>query len=132
MSIGAESWRIWWTVAGGIPGKVVLGFCRLSEGFGGEMWVVFAMGRKGRVAGDVGEIRGWIPSCSGGVLGVGFQGKEEAEVLRLWSISEEERGLSLAGDHSGKLCLSGMNSQSFLLSLLPDSGLTSPPFCSEF
>ena len=103
MSIGAESWRIWWTVAGGIPGKVVLGFCRLSEGFGGEMWVVFAMGRKGRVAGDVGEIRGWIPSCSGGVLGVGLQWKEEAEVLRLWWISEEERGLSLAGDYSGKL-----------------------------
>ena len=67
-------------MAGGISGK---GRCWIPVGFrtfGGEMRVVFDGGRKGRVAGDVGEIGGRILEDSGGVLGVGSQLKEEAEV----------------------------------------------------
>ena len=48
----------------------------------GEMWVRFSEGRKGGVAGGLGEIGGRISGCSGGVLGVGSQLMEEAEVLR--------------------------------------------------
>ena len=65
----------------GILEWVVLGFCRLSGGFAGEMRVAFAMGRKGRIAGDVGEVRGSIPSCSGGVLVLAFSGRKGAEDL---------------------------------------------------
>ena len=64
-------------------GNSRMGRCGIPVGFrvfGGERWVAFDGGRNGRVAGDVGEIGGRILEDSGGVLGVGSQLKEEAEV----------------------------------------------------
>ena len=97
------------------------------------MWVVFDGGRKGGVAGGLGEIGRPILKDSRGVLGLGLLRKEEVEVLRFWWISEGERGLSLAGDYSGMLgSLSRMNSLFFLLSSPPVSGSDFSSFPSEF
>ena len=56
MNVGAEFGRMWWTVAEGITEGVGVGF---SVGFqvdSGEMWAVFGVERRGRVAGGSGEI----------------------------------------------------------------------------
>ena len=65
----------------GISGKVALGFCWSLSVFGGEMWVVSAVGRRGRVAEGLGEIGGRILNGSRGVSGSGSPPKEEAEGL---------------------------------------------------
>ena len=74
----------------------------------GEMWAVFDVERRGRVAGGFGEVGGRILNGSRGVSASGSVRKQEAEfgcfLVDFWG----RRVLSLAGDCLGIVCpLSG-------------------------
>ena len=74
---------------------------------------LFSAGRKGEVAGGLGEIRGRILGCSGGVLGAGSLEEGEAEVRCLWVDFRREFDHSLARDCLWNPPLSfGINSSS--------------------
>ena len=95
----------------------------------GEMWVGFSVGRKGEVAGGLGEIGGRILGCSWGVSGSGSLWKEEPEV-GCFSVNFRGRtGLSLAGDSLECLLLSsGINLGLFSSPFPLKRTLISPPF----
>ena len=92
----------------------------------GEMWVGFSVGRKGEVAGGLGEIGGRILGCSWGVSGSGSLRKEERKVWCFLVDFRGRTGLSLAGDSLWKASFSPPGELSLFSSLFP------PPIGSDF